>query len=322
MNTPIKAAVIGASGIGKNHANWLHDLGADVAAFAGSSPQSVERTAQTLKERFGFSGRGYWDVGEMLAEERPDVVVVSSPPALHLKHAVACLSAGAHVMCEKPIVWSSAPAAVLRQDARIMAQAACDAERILTFNTQYVAAVPAVREIAGDDGPAERVFFELESKGAGGEQEYEEIFIDLAPHPISFLLAAAPGAQPLEESFDCRIAKKEVIIELDCARPDGGVCHARFELRNKPPDAALRRRMGVNDCVVEYQGRNNERGVFRTYLKRGAEEFEFDDFVYTNMKRFLEAAAGRGAPLVSLEEGIRAFDLFLRLYELRHRTDS
>ena len=33
MNQPLKVAVIGASGIGKNHARWFHRHGCDVAAF-------------------------------------------------------------------------------------------------------------------------------------------------------------------------------------------------------------------------------------------------------------------------------------------------
>ncbi len=322
MSSPLKAAVIGASGIGKNHANWLNDMGLNVAAFVGSSRKSVDATAQVLAQRFGFQGQGYWDVAEMLAIERPDLVVVSSPPALHMAHVIRCLAAGAHVMCEKPVEWNNVPPHRMRQDSRTMAQAAQDAERILTFNTQYVAAVPCVREVAGDAGPADRVFFEMESKGAGGQQEYEEIFVDLMPHPVSFLLAAVPGGQIVEESIDCRVGKKETVCELECLRPDGGKCAARFELRNKPPNEDLSRRMGINDCIVHYQGRSNDAGVFRTLLVANGVEHEFDDFVFTNMSRLVAAIQGEAEPLVSLEEALIGFDLFLRMYELRQRVES
>jgi predicted dehydrogenase len=39
----------------------------------------------------------------MLAELRPDVVSVCSPAAYHKAHTLAALSAGAHVLCEKPL---------------------------------------------------------------------------------------------------------------------------------------------------------------------------------------------------------------------------
>lgn len=322
MPSQLKAAVIGASGIGKNHANWLNEIGVDVAAFVGSGPQTVAKTQEVLAGRFGFTGKGYWDVGEMLAVEKPDIVVVSSPPEHHLQHTVLSLAGGAHVLCEKPVVWGNVTPQVMRQDSRTMALAANDAGKVLTFNTQYVAAVPYIRNMAWGGGPVEKVFFEMESKGAGGQQEFEEIFVDLVPHPISFLLAAVPGGEVADEAINCRVGKKETIVELECVRPDGGVCQARFELRNIQPDETPSRRMGINDCVVQYEGRNNEQGEFRTILRRDAKEHEFDDFVLTTMQRLAAAARGEGEPLVSTQEALQGFDLHLKLYELRQRIEA
>ncbi|HLU55650.1 MAG TPA: Gfo/Idh/MocA family oxidoreductase [Pseudonocardia sp.] len=48
------------------------------------------------------------DVGAMLAEHRPDLVVVCTPPAAHRAGVAACLEAGAWVWCEKPPVLSLA----------------------------------------------------------------------------------------------------------------------------------------------------------------------------------------------------------------------
>jgi predicted dehydrogenase len=45
----------------------------------------------------------YTDYGKLLEEARPDVVSVALPNFLHEPVAVACLEAGAHVMCEKPL---------------------------------------------------------------------------------------------------------------------------------------------------------------------------------------------------------------------------
>ena len=50
-----------------------------------------------------FGVRGYTDFRDLLAEERPDGVVVSSPHVLHFEHALAALEQGAHVLVDKPM---------------------------------------------------------------------------------------------------------------------------------------------------------------------------------------------------------------------------
>ena len=57
-----------------------------------------------------WNAPGFADVATMLAEARPDLVVVATPPD---SHAVLCeqvLAAGAHVLCEKPFVTTLAEA--------------------------------------------------------------------------------------------------------------------------------------------------------------------------------------------------------------------
>ena len=318
----LRAAVIGASGIGKQHAKWLDGLGLDIVAFVGSSPESTQRTAEVLESLFGFQGRAYCDVGQMLAAQGPDIVVVSSPPARHKEHSIAALRAGCHVMCEKPIVWSATPGPELRHEAQAIASAARESGKLLSVNTQYVAAVPYVRDIhrearqCGLERP-ESVFFEIESKGGGGAHEYGMIFADLVPHPISFLLAAVPGAQVVHDSIDCQVGRKETIVALECTRPDGGTCRARFELRNIA-DGKPKRRFGINDLVLAYEGRADQSGEFRACLLHGQYERVYDDFVLTNMERFVAAVQGRGDPLVDIQTALTGFDLQLDILA-RHR---
>jgi predicted dehydrogenase len=51
---------------------------------------------------------GYTDLAEMLRSERPDLVHLCTPPFAHAEQAVACLTAGAWVWCEKPVCRSLA----------------------------------------------------------------------------------------------------------------------------------------------------------------------------------------------------------------------
>jgi UDP-N-acetylglucosamine 3-dehydrogenase len=81
----------------------------------------------------------YPNLGQMLAERELDVVCVCSATANHADDALAALSRGIHVLCERPIAMSVA-------DARTMA-AAADRERtvlmvghVLRFWPEYVVA--------------------------------------------------------------------------------------------------------------------------------------------------------------------------------------
>src|ERR1019366_10342214 len=79
----------------------------------------------------GDAGRPnvYSDFDEMLARERPDAVGIFTPNYLHCEFTVKALSAGAHVLVEKPM----APTAAA---AREMVDAAAKARRVLMVAMQ------------------------------------------------------------------------------------------------------------------------------------------------------------------------------------------
>ncbi len=60
----------------------------------------------------------YLDYRDMLAREKLDAIIVSTPHTLHFRHAYDSLAAGCHVMVEKPMVTSSAHARRLAARAR------------------------------------------------------------------------------------------------------------------------------------------------------------------------------------------------------------
>lgn len=71
----------------------------------------------TVGETFGIVGR-YRDLGQMLAKERLDGVVVSTPHTTHAKVAIAALEAGCHVLVEKPMATTSADGWAIAAAAR------------------------------------------------------------------------------------------------------------------------------------------------------------------------------------------------------------
>lgn len=313
MSESLRAVVIGASGIGKHHVKWLMRAGCDVVGFAGTSPESVASTYSSLKDTLGFSGVGYTSVSAMLGECRPHLASVASPMGLHFDHVSACLAAGAHVLCEKPLVgYPDLSAECQLFLAERMVRTAEGLGLILATNTQYAAAAQHLRTITGVSGQIGEFFMQMESRGQGRERTNEEIWQDLAAHPISVLLALVPDGrvdwatvrydrQP--RSNDCR---------FDFVSPDGSVCKARILVRHVP-EGPLARRFTVNGVTVSYEGRDDESGVYCAYLKADGLELKARDFMEESITRFAEAIWGRGEVLVSGAVGLRNLEMQLRL---------
>jgi len=311
--------VVGASGIGKHHAKWYAMEGCEVAGFVGTCAESVERTRAAMTQIFDFRGRAYTDLKQMLAPQRLDAVSICSPHHLHREHTLACLEAGAHVLCEKPMAWDTGKSPEdLLADAASMISAAERAGRILAVNMQYVAAVePYLALYDKHRGPlraVERLDFRMESKGgAGGPNEYDEIWIDLASHPLSLMLRMLPGAVFVERSAACVIRRQEVVARFEMELPQGERVPVTIELRNVY-EGAMARRFGANGFVVDLAGANDEHGIYRTHVSAEGERVQCEDLVHTSVRRFVEAVRGAGQPLVTAAEAYRNLELQLTLF--------
>lgn len=323
----MKAAVIGASGMGKHHAKWLHRLGCEVVAFVGTSPESVARTAETLRGVFRFPGRGYTDVAEMLASERPDVVSVCSPNELHYQHVRQVLASGAHVMCEKPLVhdWDKSDQQLVTE-AQELARAAERAGVVAAVNTQYVAAGEGYRHLTELVGVGElsrypRSFFmQMESRGGAEGTTYEQIWIDLAPHPLSVLRALVGPGTIVEGSEVCRIAERWVDAWFEVQLEHGEEPVRAHILVRNVREGPLTRRLGVNDLLSDYQGRADEEGVYASFLTLCGVEQKYTDFVQASLTRFLTAIRGEGQPLSTFADGMVDLQRLLGLLAVGERV--
>lgn len=95
----LKAVLIGCGAIAREHLAALVDLkGVEVAAVCDLSAARAEATA----ERFSVA-KWYSNYEQMLADIKPDLVHITTPPSAHFPIAKICLSAGLNVLCEKPI---------------------------------------------------------------------------------------------------------------------------------------------------------------------------------------------------------------------------
>jgi predicted dehydrogenase len=95
----LSAALVGTGFIAAVHVDALRRLGVEVLGVVGSSP---DRAAEA-----GL-GSVYGSLGELLEDDRIDVVHLTTPNHLHYPQVKQALAAGKHVVCEKPLALTAA----------------------------------------------------------------------------------------------------------------------------------------------------------------------------------------------------------------------
>ena len=107
MSSALRIGVVGAGAIAQvAHLPVLARLkGVEVAGVCDSDLPK----AQALAARFGIRD-SFDDIEDLLSYAKPDGVVLCTPNHLHEVHVLTALSAGAHVLCERPLALSAAGA--------------------------------------------------------------------------------------------------------------------------------------------------------------------------------------------------------------------
>jgi predicted dehydrogenase len=103
----LRVGVVGAGFIGQVHARAARRAGARLVGVASSTPESTQAAVQRLGAERGF------ETDELVVSADVDVVHVCTPNHLHRPLAEAALSAGKHVICEKPLATDPADAEAL-----------------------------------------------------------------------------------------------------------------------------------------------------------------------------------------------------------------
>ena len=318
-----RVAILGASGIGKNHARWFHGNGCQVVGFLGSSADSTARTESDLTSEFSFEGTAYTDLGELLANQAPDIVCVATPPPLHFGHVLQCLEAGAHVLCEKPLVY--APTRKFRENrdgAKELVKVAAKKNLILGTQLQYGAATPILCKLAGLSPHDVGDFaMELETLNANSPRDPRELWIDLGPHPISVAqMLAGPQAQLAEETVRFEPYqdddKTEVVVRFGINCADGRLLMVRAvvralrgETKRKP-----RRRFSFNGHAVTYAPLQTSKGGFQAqFVAPDGYASVYPDPVNYLIGDFVRACVEARAPLISGDFGRENLEWMLKV---------
>ncbi len=195
----------------------------------------------------------FTDLDEMLQRVPLDAVYIATPNYLHAAQTVACLEAGLHVLCEKPMATTPADA-----DAMVAAVQRTGKVYATAFDQRFHPAHQAIRQLVAQQtlGTITQVKIDyacwlpatwaadnwrIDKQRAGGGA-----IIDLAPH----------GLDLLETLLDDRIVELALYAQRAAhtyAVDDGGVLLLRFargtlgtlHVGYNRPDAFPRRRLEV-----------------------------------------------------------------------------
>jgi predicted dehydrogenase len=127
------------------------------------------------------------DLGEVLADPAVDAVAIATPAATHVGIAMAALSAGKHVLVEKPL------ASTLADGAKVV-QAAEDAGRVLMLDHTYcyTPAVTHLRRLVHGGELGALQYLDSVRINLGLVQADVDVIWDLAPHDLSILDSLLP----------------------------------------------------------------------------------------------------------------------------------
>jgi predicted dehydrogenase len=105
----VRAGLIGGGFVARIHAEALRRLGyVEVAAIAGRNQGAARSRAEELSIPVA-----YGDFHELIDDPEIDVVHILTPNSSHYPMARACIDAGKHVICEKPLAMNTQESAEL-----------------------------------------------------------------------------------------------------------------------------------------------------------------------------------------------------------------
>ncbi len=253
-----RVAVIGLGNAGFTlHLPALAGI-AGVSIAGGCDPDPARR--QRSKDRYGIAVFEEFD--QLVAEARPDVIVIGTPPDSHASYCLRSFAAGAHVICEKPFVSSVAEA------DQVLAAARAAGKRIaLNHEFREMPIFRALRDEVARLSPSGPIFTQVwqlmdlppwAEPGWRGQMLQRTLY-EAGIHLIDFLLALY-GETPVSVQASvstCGVREGETdavaIATLEFSRRrlatviQNRLCKGEtqyFEVRAETPSASIRASFG------------------------------------------------------------------------------
>lgn len=215
----IRVGIIGYGYWGPNLVRNFRALsGVQVACVCDMNKKRLEAVARQFPDV-----RTLTDVTALLTDPSVDAVAIATPISTHFALAKAALSAGKHVLVEKPLTKSSAEA------DELIALAEAKKKTLMVGHTfAYTGAVRRMKELmeSGELGPL--YYFDSERLNLGLLQKDANVLWDLAPHDLSILLTLIPEDPVSVHAFgQAHVGAQQEFAVLELRYKSGFHAHIR-----------------------------------------------------------------------------------------------
>src|SRR6185436_119174 len=100
----LRTALIGCGWFGGNIVGEAMASGqCEIVGMCDVDQRQLDPATEKITKLSGDQPRQYRDFRELLAKEKPEIVIVATPDHWHALPTIAAVNAGAHVYVEKPI---------------------------------------------------------------------------------------------------------------------------------------------------------------------------------------------------------------------------
>jgi predicted dehydrogenase len=314
MTDILRVGIVGCGGISKAHVRSYGKLkGVRIVSVCDINAEAAKSIATEL------GATAYTSIDEVISREKLDAASVCTPPTLHTEQVKALLSAGLHVLCEKPLSHRV-------EDAKAMAAAANEAKRILM--TAFCWRFHGIRRElkkridAGKIGrPVLFTYFggclakKLEgrwfgdpSKGGGVVREASVHMID----QIRWFMGEIESVQAQTATLALNMQAEDTVL-ASLKLKSGALANLIFSW-GAPGASTLVEITGTEGTLTE-TGANT--GAFRRGEDDAAESFssESADRFGEEVAHFVRAAQGKEVPEITPHDGVRATEVALAIIE-------
>ena len=295
-----RVAVLGVGYLGRHHARILSSLrGAELVAV-------VDTNAARAREVAEANGtRALTDFHELLG--KVDAVTLAVPTELHREIALPFLSAGVHVLVEKPMARSLA-------EADDMIQAAAKAQAILAVGQteRFNPAVAAARPILTDPR-----FIEVHRLGTFPERSLDiDVVFDLMIHDVDIVLSLVKSEVEAIEAVGVPVLTGRVDIANARLKFSNG-CIANLTASRISRDRVRKIRFFQPMAYVSIDYAVQKLEVFRLVkgngsvpaIEGGEVPIENEEPLKRELADFFEAIEAHRPPMVTGQDGRRALAL-------------
>jgi len=286
----MKASIIGAgrtrNGIGEYIGKYFHQHGANVTSVLGTTEKTTLQASSALR-KYGIEAHSYTDFDAMVSAEKPDIVVIASPPSTHYDYLLKCLDWGLHIFCEKPFIWDDHTD--IRKRIEDIFEKAREKRLTIAMNSQWPFSIDSYEEICGKIRIEQRNnFFARMSPSSTGRVMIPES----VPHPLSILYCRLGAGEIEKLNFEWD-EEGEMSIRFTYLF-ETRACDVLIKLvhqKTPPRDFSF----GFNEKIV---ARSLDLNHYEIYFNYGNKKLKIMDPLELSVKNFMESVKKKTDPLI------------------------